>query len=194
MILSSAVSEQGSQYGKILQPLQYGSSISDIESLNRPIIPDLMGFKDQETEFSWNHVYEVGGDYLQPSLVYPEAEVFIPKPAFEYFDDFQCNSTMRVLPDSRVLFMGSEAEISNLLSMLSELYRSRKSMSLSRRQMVVPYFRRYTHLCAFKYNCWPILLFSFSLLFPILFFERYMLISKLLPDSSTNVGLHSVCF
>ncbi|XP_078435407.1 uncharacterized protein LOC144706365 [Wolffia australiana] len=88
------------------------------------------------------HLYDAGGDYLQDSLVYPESEVILPKPALESVENFDCSSGMRILPDSRMLFIGTDEEISDLLSMLSDLYQSRKSTTLSRRQMVIPYFRR----------------------------------------------------
>lgn len=155
VLFSSGISEQCSQHGKILQSLQSASNVSEGEGLNMPLISDRMGFKSLETDFCHQsgtpvaddfHLYEVGGDYLQPSLVYPEAEVLLPKPILDCFEESTCSSTMRILPDSRLLFMGTEAEISNLLSMLSEFYLSKKSTTLSRRQMVVPYFRRYMDL------------------------------------------------
>ncbi|CAA6669008.1 unnamed protein product [Spirodela intermedia] len=128
VLLSSGISEKCSQHGKIMQSLQSGSSMSEGESLSMPLISDRMGFKSLETDFCHQSDW---GDYLQPSLVYPEAEVLLPQPTLDCFEDLPCISTMRILPDSRVLFMGTEAEIIHLGSVDGELSRNGARSNMS---------------------------------------------------------------
>uniref|UniRef100_A0A1D1Y592 Drebrin-like protein n=1 Tax=Anthurium amnicola TaxID=1678845 RepID=A0A1D1Y592_9ARAE len=145
------VAEQCIRHEKILQFLMSGSSILEGESLNVSLLSDPTGLHTLAIDICQRpHVPvvndfcldEVGNDEFRPSLIYPQMEFFIPKPFWDCIEDLSCTSMISTHPDGRVLFMGTEAEIRDLLSIVSEFYLSKNSRSSNKREMVVPYFRR----------------------------------------------------
>uniref|UniRef100_A0A1D1Z4C0 Drebrin-like protein n=1 Tax=Anthurium amnicola TaxID=1678845 RepID=A0A1D1Z4C0_9ARAE len=143
---------------ELVDPWRYKNLVSQYDQLsrpvstsNKPVFIDVQGLHTLAIDICQRpHVPvvndfcldEVGNDEFRPSLIYPQMEFFIPKPFWDCIEDLSCTSMISTHPDGRVLFMGTEAEIRDLLSIVSEFYLSKNSRSSNKREMVVPYFRR----------------------------------------------------
>ncbi|KAF9606591.1 hypothetical protein IFM89_026853 [Coptis chinensis] len=157
MHFSFGISEHYTRREKIMQYLVSGSSVSDKDGLDFSLLSSLTGLQTSAIEMrlrslgvhgDGRYLYEVGDDESQPSVVYP-SDYYMQKPLLDPMADSALFSKIRVHPDGRALFTGTEIEMKDFISVFAEFYPSKKSVEWRKQSLLVPHFTRYGYLNPF---------------------------------------------
>ncbi|KAL5995849.1 hypothetical protein ACLOJK_025920 [Asimina triloba] len=146
VLFSFGIAEQCARHEKILQYLMSGSK-AEREGLNISLLSDLMGLHtvaidlpQMSTSPVEDELHLYGIDGAPNSLIYPGSGIFVPKPILDFVGDLPRSSMITVHQHGRVLFTGTQAEVNDLLSMISEVYASKTSAIGIKKPVLVPHF------------------------------------------------------
>ncbi|KAJ0977571.1 hypothetical protein J5N97_013045 [Dioscorea zingiberensis] len=151
VLFSFGIAEQCTRHEKILQFLMSGSNVVEGDGLNISLLSELMGLQTLaiglpsqplfpgEDEFC---LYDFSLNGCQAAIT-PEKQLYCPELLLDFVGDMSHNSKIMVHPDGRVLFMGTGAEMKDLLSIVAEFYLPKNRIHGTKQSMLVPYFRRW---------------------------------------------------
>ncbi|KAE8009673.1 hypothetical protein FH972_006097 [Carpinus fangiana] len=134
ILFSFGIAEQCTKHEKILNFLKSRPSEAERSELDMSLLSDLLGLQALTTD-----VYQ---QPFAPSLIYPSCRLYAQKPLLDFVGDLARSSNVTVQPDGRVLFKGTEVEVKDLLSVVSEFNLSRNSPKWRKPSMLVPHYRR----------------------------------------------------
>ncbi|KAJ6401161.1 hypothetical protein OIU84_016553 [Salix udensis] len=134
VLFSFGIAEKCSRQEKILQFLMSESNKLERDGLDLSLLSELMGL--QAVMFDAQQL-------SHSPLIYPSGRLDAPKSLVDFVADMAHSSKLTVLPDGRVLLMGSETEMKNVLSTVSEFYLTKNSTMWKKQSMLIPEFRRF---------------------------------------------------
>eukprot|EP00262_Sarcandra_glabra_P008405 TRINITY_DN21926_c0_g1_i1.p1 TRINITY_DN21926_c0_g1~~TRINITY_DN21926_c0_g1_i1.p1 ORF type:complete len:422 (-),score=58.87 TRINITY_DN21926_c0_g1_i1:242-1507(-) len=149
ILFSFGIAEQCTRLEKILQFLVFGSSGAERGGLSTFLLSNLMGLHTLPIDIhpqspldDESCLYEIEDGDTRPSLIYPKREFYVEKTLLDLVGVLIHSSKITVHPDGRVLFMGTGAEVKDLLSVIDEFYLLKNSTKCSNQLMLVPHFTR----------------------------------------------------
>ncbi|KAB5527509.1 hypothetical protein DKX38_021356 [Salix brachista] len=134
VLFSFGIAEKCLRQEKILQFLMSESNKLERDGLDLSLLSELMGL--QAVMFDAQQL-------SHSPLIYPSGRLDAPKSLGDFVADMAHSSKLTVLPDGRVLLMGSETEMKNVLSTVSEFYLTKNSTMWKKQSMLIPEFRRF---------------------------------------------------
>ncbi|KAJ6329235.1 hypothetical protein OIU77_010833 [Salix suchowensis] len=134
VLFSFGIAEKCSRQEKILQFLMSESNKLERDGLDLSLLSELMGL--QAVMFDAQQL-------SHSPLIYPSGRLDSPKSLVDFVADMAHSSKLTVLPDGRVLLMGSETEMKNVLSTVSEFYLTKNSTMWKTQSLLIPEFRRF---------------------------------------------------
>lgn len=151
ILFSFGISEQCTRHEKILQFLMSGSSVVEGEGLNISLLSELMGLQTLAISMCPEQPLAPGDNFClydfspngSQTFRTPEKQLYFPELLLDFVGDMSHNSKIMVHPDGRVLFMGTGAEMKDLLSIVAEFYLPKNRTHGTKQSMLVPYFRRW---------------------------------------------------
>ncbi|KAJ7977453.1 Helicase [Quillaja saponaria] len=132
VLFSFGIAEQCTRHDKILQFLMSGTSETDSGGFDISWMPDLMGLQPLTNDLD---------KPFATSFIYPNCKS-VQKPFLDFVGDLGCNSNVIVHPDGQALFMGSGAEMKDLLSVVAEFYVSKNSLKWRKKTVLIPHYPR----------------------------------------------------
>lgn len=144
ILFSFGIAEQCTKHEKILNFLKSRPSGAERSELDMSLLSDLLGLQALTTD-----VYQ---QPFAPSLIYPSCRLYAQKPLLDFVGNLARSSNVTVHTDGRVLFKGTEVEVKDLLSVVSEFYLSRNSPKWRKPSMLVPHYSRYGCLDLFCFQ------------------------------------------
>ncbi|KAH7666940.1 hypothetical protein IHE45_12G028200 [Dioscorea alata] len=150
ILFSFGIAEQCTRREKILQFLMSGSNVVEGEGLNISLLSELMGLQTLAISMCPQPLGP-GDDFFlydfspngSQTFITPEKQLYCPELLSDFAGDMSRNSKIMVHPDGRVLFMGTGAEMKDLLSIVADLYMAKNRTHGTKQSMLVPYFRRW---------------------------------------------------